>query len=135
MVFKIKLFSKLKNKTQKIPEYAPRFDFKGLVRKARVVNVIDGDTIDVIFKFRKKYDTHRCRILGVNAPELRGGTYETKEMARKTKYFLEELILGQIVTIYCDKMDSFGRILVSVEFEGEDVGEKLIHEGLAEPRI
>lgn len=118
---------------EKVPDSAPRFGFKGLVRKARVSRVIDGDTIDVIFKFRKKYDMHRCRLLGINAPEIRGGTFETKEMGKKSKQFLEDLLLGEIVVIYCDKLDSFGRILVAVEFEGEDVAEKLLYEGLAEP--
>lgn len=119
---------------EKIPEEAERFNFNGIDADARVVRVIDGDTVDVIFKFRKEYDTHRCRLLGVNAPEIRGGTVETKEMGKRSKQFLEDLILGKVVTIYCDKLDSFGRILVSIEIDGEDVGERLINEGFAEPR-
>jgi len=120
------------NLQKKIPDYAPQFDFKSLVRKARVVRIIDGDTIDVIFRFRKKYDTHRCRLLGVNTPELRGGTEATKAAARRSKQFLENLIMGKIVVVYCKELDSFGRILISIEYDGEDISERLLHEGLAE---
>jgi len=115
-----------------IPETAPYFDFKNLIRTARVVRVVDGDTIDVIFKFRKHYDTHRCRLLGVDTPELRGGTEETKKAATESKVFMEKLLQDKFITIYCKELDSFGRILVSIEFDGEDIGERLLHEGLAE---
>lgn len=114
-----------------IPYAAPKLDFKDLEREARVVNVVDADTFDVIFRFRRHYDMHRCRLYGVNAPELHRGSESSKQVARQGKEFVERLLLEQIVELKCNGMDAFGRLLVSVTYQNENLAKKLILRGLA----
>jgi micrococcal nuclease len=109
--------------------------------KATLRRVVDGDTVDfdVDLGF---YMTAalRFRILGVDTPELRGGTDETKAKAKEAKAFVEKE-LGNAMAIFIEthKADSFGRWLANVEYwcvgdEGEELffnlADQLIEAGL-----
>ncbi len=66
---------------------------------AKVVKVIDGDTVDVT----EKDSTYRLRLYGIDAPE-RGQTYyhESKEL-------MEELVLNKEVVLQLKEKDRYGR--------------------------
>ena len=50
---------------------------------AKCVNVVDGDTIDVVLDVGfHATRTERLRLLGVNAPELHGPTHEAGQAAK-----------------------------------------------------
>ena len=112
---------------------------------ARAVRVIDGDTIelraDVGFH---TYVQKKFRLLGVDTPELRGGTAESKERARKAKDFVEQIVANRPLIIRTEKPDSFGRWLARVFIvyqakDGpvhdalEDLSQLLIDEGHGVP--
>ena len=113
------------------PESASAFSLEGLVTTASVKEVYDGDTYICCFPVRGKYSLWRCRLLGVNCPEIRTKDLQEKQAGRDATNRVRERIEGQQVTIRCDKFDSFGRVLAQITHEGEDLAEWLLREKLA----
>jgi len=92
-----------------------------------VVDVIDGDTIDIGVP-DGKYDETRIRLWGIDAPE-RGRYY-----ADEATNFTRELALGEKVTVYLDEGNRtrgyYGRLLAYVQLPDERyLNEVLISEG------
>jgi endonuclease YncB( thermonuclease family) len=88
----------------------------------RVVNVHDGDTLTCLDEGNKQ---HRIRIDGIDAPE-RGQPFGTVARDRMTA-----LAKGKTATIHGHGNDRYGRLLATVEIEGDDLGRRLVEEGLA----
>lgn len=88
--------------------------------KAKVVNVVDGDTMDleVDLGFRI-YHKIRVRLLGINTPEKFGTERELGEICSE---YAKRLWLNQEVVIRSEKeetdvnKDSFGRWLINMKF-------------------
>ncbi len=111
---------------------------------ARVVYVVDGDTVDVIFQDGTK---ERIRILGIDCPETdasrnRKGEYDSiSDMqylaiwGRKAKDKARELLDGKRVVVQTDEnadlRDIYGRLLAYVYVDGVDFGAVMIKEGYA----
>jgi len=99
---------------------------------AEVVKVYDGDTITVIFDvgFNLSFKKQKIRLLGINAPEMRG---ETLLAARKSRDWLRKKILGKTVIIqtFKDTKGKYGRWLGVIHFEGENLNELLVEADLA----
>ena len=81
-----------------------------------VIRIYDGDTFFVNIP-----DVHwligsniSVRIRGIDTPEIRGGTEETKELARKSKEALIKLFEGRKITLYNLNRDKYFRILADV---------------------
>ena len=120
-------------KKEDIPETAPNFSssLEKFETNARVVRIVDGDTFEAIFKLNDEYLKFMCN-LEVNAPELRGGTEETKNDAKESKKFLQDLVLNKIVYLKCKKFDYLGRIIVEMFINEKNVSEILVENGFAE---
>lgn len=114
-------------------------------RPATVSRVIDGDTLDVEIDLGLGISlSSRVRLMaagmnGVNAPEIRGGSAETRTAGRQSTDALEELVMSGQVRIRSfepARRDSFGRILAEVWVETPEgfisTADKLIELGLAE---
>ena len=105
--------------------------------RAVVVNVVDGDTIDVdidlgFYTWIKK---QRIRMVGLDAPELRGAA---REQGRASTDFLISLIDGKEIILRSykgrdggDSRGKFGRWLGRVYVDGLDVNQHMIDEGYA----
>lgn len=91
---------------------------------ARVVRVVDGDTIDVLLDG----DTYRLRYIGVDTPERNERYYQAATAANR------RLVSGR--TVYLEKdvseTDRYGRLLRYVyRADGRMVNEILVADGLA----
>lgn len=95
--------------------------------------VVDGDSIkfvvDLGFAVSKRVDV---RLFGVDTPEMRGGTDETKAAAQLAKARVEELVPpGAKVFLRSVELDKFGRSLgVVITGEGEVINDILVEEHL-----
>lgn len=111
--------------------------------RARVVSVYDGDSCSVIlqlgFSFTVGRETGRAadlfhiRLLGINAPEIRGDTREAGIVSRD---YLRGLILGRnvIVHTYRDEADKYGgRWLAEIYADEVNVNALMIESGHAVP--
>lgn len=102
--------------------------------QARVLKVIDGDTIVVRARIWLGQDVEtRVRLAGVDAPELRGACLRERAMAQAARKRIAEMIDGVVVNLYDIRQDKFGgRVLANVQTAvGDDLAALLIAHGLA----
>ena len=95
----------------------------GPIKEARVVQVIDGDTLDLLIAGTK----HRVRLFGVDTPERGERCYE--EATQRTRH-----LSGDMVRIEPGPRseDRYGRLLFYLYTRsGESIDATLIQEGLA----
>lgn len=94
---------------------------------ATVVEVIDGDTVDVETDDGQR---HRVRLIGINSPE-RGECLEKEATAG-----LAELVGDSMVTMTADRSDRdrYGRLLRYLHTDGRFVNEAMVADGLAMAR-
>lgn len=80
-------------------------------RIKEVVRVIDGDTVDVLIDLGFYLSARkRIRFLNIDTYELRGGTVETKTLAKAAKARLIELLATPDAKVYIKtKMDDTGK--------------------------
>lgn len=107
---------------------------------AKCVSVYDGDTITVDLDLG--FNTHRrgikIRLLGINTPEIRGGTEATKAEGRRSRDWLEKKILDKEIVLktYKDKKGKYGRWLGKIFLPGEtdkaSLNDQMVNLGLAE---
>lgn len=89
---------------------------------ARVLKVIDGDTIEVDYEGRKE----RVRYTGIDCPEMK------QEWGLKAKELNQFLVSGYIeLELDIRERDPFGRILAYVWSNGKMVNEELVKKGHA----
>lgn len=101
---------------------------------ALVTDVYDGDTItvDIDLGFGIKITNQKIRLVGINAPELKG---KTKAEGLKSKNKLTELVLNKQIKIETikDKTEKYGRLLGKIWVEDTFVNNLLVTEGYAVP--
>jgi len=100
-----------------VPPTLPVSQFSG-----KVVSVLDGDTIDVLYNRRAK----RIRLNGIDAPE------KGQAFGQKAKQFVSEQAFGKEVTVRTFGLDKYGRTIGDVFLpDGRMLNEELVREGLA----
>lgn len=109
----------------------PLFDFNGKTKWGKVVKVYDGDTIHVVFYLGCKPYRWKCRLLGIDTPEIKTKLKDEHEAAIKAKEKLSELILNKIITINCSNFDKYGRLLITIYKSGVNINEFMIRQGHA----
>jgi len=120
-----------KNRFKKMKNF-PLYQYQGLVTE-----VYDGDTCTVKFDLGFKiHFTEKVRLLGINAPEMRG-TDKAKGTISRDK--LREKILNKTIFIETqkDEKEKYGRYLGVIYIQNESgtfdsVNDWMIKEGLAE---
>lgn len=103
--------------------------------KAVVLDAYDGDTVTVLIDLGLHVKVQaKVRLLGINAPELRGAQ---RDKGLLSKARIEELILNKTVYIktYKDRKEKYGRWLGEIYTTDSDksVNQILIDEGFAWP--
>lgn len=102
----------------------------------RVIGVVDGDTLRAeMVGAPSPLNKISIRIAGIDTPEIRGKCGPEKEKARAAKRFLlDKFSAARAVTFGTLDWDKYGgRVLADVYFDGQDVGQMLINQGLAAP--
>jgi len=94
--------------------------------QARVVKVVDGDTIDV--ERAKGEGRIRVRYIGIDAPELKEPSF-----GQEAKRFNQGLVAGKMIRLAFDeeRYDRYGRLLAYVWVGSTFVNAELIKAGLA----
>lgn len=89
---------------------------------ARVVTVLDGDTLEVVTTDRRRV---RIRLEGIDCPE-RGEPFSN--VARS---FTRQLAFNKTVRVDVRDVDRYGRLVARVTSEGKDLSLELVAAGLA----
>ena len=107
---------------------------------ATVASIYDGDTFraDVDLGFSTWIKNVSFRMFGINTPEIRGGTDETKQAGYAARDRLRELMpIGSPILIESTKAGKYGRYLADVFRETDGgvvhVNRVLLDEGHAVP--
>jgi len=94
--------------------------------KAKIFNVVDGDTVDALIDLGFKVQTmQRLRLSRIDTPERGQPGYGA------ARDFVKELIEGKEVTIRTHKVSKWGYFLADVVIDGRDVADMLLTSGLA----
>ena len=102
--------------------------------KAKVVRVVDGDTIDALIDLG--FDIHkkiRIRMVGMNAPESRTRDLEEKKRGLAAKARLKEILKENKnkFTLESHGVGKYGRCLAIIKIGDKSVNQQLIEEGHA----
>ncbi len=106
---------------------------------ATIIRVIDGDTVEAVIdlgfatSFRNTF-----RLFGIDTPELTSHDTAVRELAKRAKSRLVELIEGKTVLVRTHKPDKYGRWLVEIKTPDITLGtvnSQLIAEGFAKPYL
>jgi endonuclease YncB( thermonuclease family) len=133
----------------------PIFTMNGMKTFARVVNVIDGDTLSLVIPLFDKYFKFNVRINGIDTCEVHSNDVEIKDKGLKAKYRVVEMLSKKdikdilcisrkqiielfntnisIVWIECLDFDKYGRLLGNVFFDNKtkNIADILVSEKLA----
>ena len=101
--------------------------------KAKITNVVDGDTFDAIVDVGFSITiNHRFRVIGIDTPETyRPKCLSEKEHGIKAKERAKELLLNKDVILQSEKVVGiYGRYGAKVTLEnGQDFAEVMLEEG------
>lgn len=107
------------------------------IKKGSIV-VVDGDTIrcvlDLGFSILHKAT---IRLAGINCPETRTRNLVEKELGKKAKARLKELVKGREIELHCEKeKGKFGRVIGILwakdsEYMKTNLNQQMIKEGHA----
>ncbi len=103
---------------------------------ARVVEIVDGDTIVVRARIWLGHEVEtRVRLAGIDAPELKGKCPRERSLARAARAFLAARLDGAPVLLRDVRYGKFaGRVLARLETAADgDIGKALLAAGLARP--
>lgn len=102
---------------------------------AEVVSIYDGDTLTVQANpWPSVYIRTSVRILGVDAPEIRGKCEAEKAAAIAARDRLAGLVAGKTVSLVNVEPDKYGgRVDAMVLVDGSNVADTLIAEGHGRP--
>lgn len=103
--------------------------------KVSLSSVYDGDTFKVYLacKYSIFCKAIPVRVRGVDCPEMRGGTPETKAAAKAAKAFTKQFLRGGKILLRNCGRDKYFRLLCEVKVNGADLGTALIEHGHAVP--
>ncbi len=103
--------------------------------KAKYIKNYDGDTVtfDIDLGF-KVHMTLNVRLSGINSPEIKSNVEEEKERAIKARDFVEKALSeADNIIIRSGKLTGkYGRYITTVFYDGINLNEELIQEGLAD---
>ncbi|MCR6591200.1 thermonuclease (Snase-like) [Campylobacter insulaenigrae] len=100
--------------------YVLNYDVNSYVQ-AKVVEVIDGDTIRVVVNNKEQ----KVRLFGIDAPE------KNQAYGQISKKFLNAIVLNKEVTLSIKDEDKYGRILAIVYLNDKDINQIMVKNGYA----
>jgi micrococcal nuclease len=89
--------------------------------EGKVVGVVDGDTIKVMFRGRAE----KVRLFGVDCPE------EDQDFGTRAKQFTSNMVFGRIVEVVPVDRDQYGRTVAWVTLDGRSLNRELLTSGMA----
>lgn len=104
--------------------------------KAKAISVYDGDTVTLVVDLGFKISTEvKLRLEGIDTPELRGGSDETKQRARDARDHLRRRLDEGAVRVQTTKKGKYGRWLgvLWVGDSTESINDELVRLGHAKP--
>jgi len=99
--------------------------------EAKIISVYDGDTVKAIFPLNGVMYKWNCRLSGIDAPEIRTSDRLQKKFGYEVRDHLRSKILNKVVTLKCQDLDKYGRLLTEIWFEQQNINQWLIDSNYA----
>lgn len=115
--------------------YGQENDIAQGFNKVGLASVYDGDTfrVHLACTYGVFCKTIPIRVRGIDCPEIKGGSAETKALAKQAKAFTKNFLKsGKILLRNCGR-DKYFRLLCDVKVNGKNLDEELIRAGHAIP--
>lgn len=118
-------------------ETAQKLSFDGQSKICKVLSVYDGDTCTLAFYdndglFNNQVYQWKCRLYGINAPEIRCKDLNEKNKGFISRDHLKSRIEGKLVTAELKKFEKYGRILAVIYLEdGTNINQEMVDKNLA----
>jgi micrococcal nuclease len=104
--------------------------------RARVISVVDGDTIKVRLAGGARATV---RLVGIDTPESRRPGTPIECGSKRAAQTLRRLVAGRDVALVRDRTqdarDRYGRMLAYVDVGSRDAGEEMVRSGWAKPYV
>lgn len=94
--------------------------------KVKIVKVYDGDTVTAAFIRNGIPVKFRCRLEGIDTPELHSSDAHEKALAVKARDALSALTLNKVVTVKSPSLEKYGRILCDLEVDGKSACDEMM---------
>lgn len=109
--------------------------FSGEKVKAFIFDCYDGDSCKAIVTIPKTDLKVRvtCRMDGYDSPEVRTCNINEKQMGFWARDQLRKKILEKDVLLICRGGDKYGRLLTTIELDGEDINQYMLDNNLGHP--
>lgn len=99
--------------------------------QAKIVKVIDGDTVHVQLPNGKE---EKIRIIGIDTPETKDPRKPVQCFGKEASKQMNKLVSGKTVTLErnpAEDRDKYKRLLRYILLNGEDIGASMIRDGFA----
>jgi endonuclease YncB( thermonuclease family) len=105
-------------------ENIKKYTYDGLITKAKVIDVYDGDTITIVFYFNDNPIKDSFRMYGYDSPEIKPRkNILVRDLHVKAgklvRDYLKQLILGKVVWVKFCKEEKYGRLMGNIFMIGE----------------
>ncbi len=104
---------------------------------AEIVRVIDGDTVvaDIDLGFNTWRHNEHLRLFEIETPERGADGYDQAAEGLRTRIDGQSVYICTVPMVRSEReaRGSFGRYLAVIYFEGENINEWMLSEGLARP--
>ena len=99
-------------------------NISSLIFTAKVIRIMDGDTMEVLYKNTPR----KIRLAHIDCPENKGA----QPFGNKAKKALSDLCFGQMVTVHGEKLDRYGRLIAIVtNDQNQVINQEMIKRGMA----
>ena len=110
------------------------FSFSGLKTYCFIESVYDGDTVTVIFFYKKEAIKYKVRLNGIDTPEIRTKDLDEKQRGYEARDFLRWIILNKTILVEFLHYDKYGRVLGTLfDSKKNDINQQMIDLGHAKP--
>tara|TARA_B100001287_G_scaffold276446_1_gene287288 strand:+ start:3922 stop:4359 length:438 start_codon:yes stop_codon:yes gene_type:complete len=99
--------------------------------EAKIISVYDGDTVKAIFPLNGVLYKWNCRLTGIDTPEIRTSDRLQKKFGYEVRDHLRNKILNKVVTLKCQDLDKYGRLLTEIWIGEQNINQWLIDSGYA----
>jgi len=106
-------------------ENTVQFSMMGHSGLVKVIDVYDGDTVTIAFRFGNQICQQKCRIDGLDCAEIRTKNEDEKKFGYLAKAYLTPLLFNKLVYARVDSADKFGRLLAKLWFSPKEDGERV----------
>lgn len=126
----------------------PKLSLNGLNTKARLVDIVDGDTVYLVIPFENKFYKWNTRLSGLDTCEKNSKVNANKELGYAATHFVTQFFTGKtnltrkeiqkelndnvvIVDVCCGAFDKYGRLLATIFYNDLSLSKELLDHKLA----